>query len=167
MNSICGIRTRGISTRWSTDLTALNSKLTYASGFTSDLQTDAAAAAAYDANTLSSVRSVVSTVFTSGEAATATAGIGALVTSMISASVITLTADAPAVLEGNSGSRLLSFTLTLDKAPAQALTLNYESLASGTATPGQDFDAAAGTVTFAAGQRVATVSVSVYGDLAV
>ena len=32
----------------------------------------------------------------------ATAGIGALVTSMISASVITLTADAPAVLEGKS-----------------------------------------------------------------
>ena len=47
-----------------TDLTALNSKLAYASAFTSALQADAAAAAAYDADTLSSVRSVVSGVFT-------------------------------------------------------------------------------------------------------
>jgi hypothetical protein len=47
------------------------------------------------------------------------------------------------------------------------VVVNYQTLTSGTASSGNDFVAAAGTVTFAAGQRTATVSVNVLGDTAV
>ena len=75
-----------------------------------------------------------------------------------------LTADAPAVTEGDSGSKVLTFTLTLDKEPTSAITVNYQNLTSGTATVGDDFVATAGAVTFAAGQTVATVAVTITGD---
>jgi S-layer protein len=42
--------------------------------------------------------------------------------------------------------------------------VNYETLSSGTAASGDDFIAAAGVVTFAPGQTVATVSVTILGD---
>jgi Ca2+-binding RTX toxin-like protein len=58
----------------------------------------------------------------------------------------------------------MTFTLTLDEAPTEATTVNYQTLTSGTATSGDDFDVAAGTVEFAAGQTVATVSVTVNND---
>jgi hypothetical protein len=76
----------------------------------------------------------------------------------------TLTADAPTVTEGNSGTKTLIYTLTLDKEPTESVTVNYQTLTSGTATAGDDFNAAAGIVNFAAGQTVATVSVTVNGD---
>jgi len=75
-----------------------------------------------------------------------------------------LTADAPSVVEGNSGTTLLTYSLTLDHAPAAPITINYQTLATGTATPNNDFVPTAGTLTFAAGQTHATVSVVVNGD---
>ena len=78
--------------------------------------------------------------------------------------IYTLTSDAPAITEGNAGTKALTFTLTLDRAPTEAVTVNYRTLSTGSATPGEDFGIAAGTVTFAAGQRTATVSVAVNGD---
>ena len=150
-----------------TDLTALNNKVSYSTAFTTALQSNAPAAAAYDADTISMVRSVVTGVLTAGDAATATAGINSLITNIITADIFTLTADAPAIVEGNDGSKQLTFTLTLDKAPPAGLTVSYQTLNTGSATAGDDFTAAAGTLTFAAGQRVATVSVSVAGDLVV
>lgn len=76
----------------------------------------------------------------------------------------TLTANAPVVTETDSGSTNLTFTLNLDKAPEESVTVNFQTLATGTATPGDDFDATAGVVTFAANQTVATVSIPVKGD---
>ena len=77
---------------------------------------------------------------------------------------LTLTTDAPTVAEGNSGTKTLTYTLTLDKEPTEPVTVNYQTLTSGTATAGDDFNAAAGVVSFAAGQTAATVSVTVNGD---
>ncbi len=54
--------------------------------------------------------------------------------------------------------------LTLDKAPTSAVTLNYQTVDTGSASAGDDFEVVAGTVTFAAGQTVATVSVPIIGD---
>ncbi|HEY7107757.1 MAG TPA: Calx-beta domain-containing protein [Acidimicrobiia bacterium] len=48
-------------------------------------------------------------------------------------------------------------------APAGGLTVGY-STRSGTATAGSDFDAAAGTLAFAPGQRTRTIAVTVRGD---
>lgn len=84
-----------------------------------------------------------------------------------SGSTFVLTVDAPSVTEGNSGSKLLTFTLTLDSTPAQDVTVDYQTLTTGTAAVNEDFVPGAGTVTFAAGQRTATVSVTVNGDTTV
>lgn len=76
----------------------------------------------------------------------------------------TLTASSPSITEGDTGTKNLTFTLTLDEAPTEATTVNYQTLTSGTATSGDDFDVAAGSVEFAAGQTTATVSVTVNND---
>jgi hypothetical protein len=78
-----------------------------------------------------------------------------------------LSVSAASVTEGDLGSKTLSYRLTLDKAPTSTVTLNYETLDTGTATANDDFTPAAGTVTFAAGQRTAFVSVDVLGDTTV
>lgn len=79
----------------------------------------------------------------------------------------TLSVNSPSVTEGDTGSKTLSYKLTLDKAPTSTVTVSYETLESGTATANDDFVPAAGTVTFAAGQTVAFVSVTVLGDTTV
>jgi len=72
-------------------------------------------------------------------------------------------ADA-SVSEGNSGSRDLTFTVTLSKPATGAVTVGYTTV-NGTATAGQDYTAASGTITFAAGEISKTVVVSVAGDV--
>jgi len=71
-----------------------------------------------------------------------------------------------AVAEGNSGTANVAFTVTLSKASDKAITVGY-STANGTATAGQDYTAAAGTLTFAAGATSQQVNVAVTGDTAV
>ncbi len=78
-----------------------------------------------------------------------------------------LTVDQPAaVSEGNAGTRALTFTVSLDRAPNAPVTINYSTTTGGTATPNADFQPVSGTLTFAAGQTTATVSVLVNGDTA-
>lgn len=77
-----------------------------------------------------------------------------------------LTADAPSVSEGNAGTKALTFTVSLDRAPEEPLTINYSTTTGGTATPNTDFQPVSGTLTFAAGQTTATVTVLVNGDTA-
>lgn len=75
-----------------------------------------------------------------------------------------LTVSTPTISEPDTGTKAMTFQLMLDQAPTQALTVSYTTTNTGTATPGDDFEIAAGSVTFAAGQQVATVTVLVYGD---
>src|SRR5204863_9151117 len=67
------------------------------------------------------------------------------------------------VNEGNGGTTTATFTLALSGASAFPVALDYAT-ADGTAAAGEDYTAAAGTVTFAAGERGKTVSVVVNGD---
>lgn len=70
------------------------------------------------------------------------------------------------VPEGNSGTTSIPFTVTLSKASDTAITLTYTTT-NGSATAGQDYTAASGTVTFAAGSVTQVINVSVIGDTAV
>lgn len=79
----------------------------------------------------------------------------------------TLSVDSPSVTEGDSGSKTLSYKLTLDKAPTRDVTISYETLDLGTAKANDDFVPAVGAVTIAAGQRSAIVSITVLGDTVV
>ena len=84
--------------------------------------------------------------------------------------VVTITDDDPLVnisdvttTEGNAGTTLCNFLVTLSSAPTQAVTVNFAT-ADGTASAGSDYQAASGTITFSPGQTSKTVAVLVNGD---
>jgi hypothetical protein len=67
------------------------------------------------------------------------------------------------VVEGNTGTRAATFTLTLSAAYGQTITVAYAT-GNGTATAGSDYQAASGTLTFAPGETSKTITVLVSGD---
>jgi len=71
---------------------------------------------------------------------------------------------APAtIIEGHSGRKWLSFTVTLSAAASQPVTVSW-STANQTALAGSDYERGSGTVTFGAGQRQAELRVRIRGD---
>jgi predicted extracellular nuclease len=72
-------------------------------------------------------------------------------------------ADA-AIVEGQSGVSYLNFTVTLAFAPTGPVTIDYNTVANATATSGTDFLGVSGTLSFAAGETVKTISVPIVGD---
>ena len=92
------------------------------------------------------------------------AAIAASVAASAPPPALTLAVDSPSVVEGNSGLQQLVFTLTLSAAQTTDTVVNFQTLDTGTATPGADFNPAAGAVTFVAGQTTAIVTVEVKGD---
>lgn len=76
----------------------------------------------------------------------------------------TVSIDDASVVEGHSGTKTLSFVLSLSAAASQTTTVQYGT-ADGTATTsGGDFVAKTGTVSFRPGQRTASIAISVRGD---
>lgn len=65
--------------------------------------------------------------------------------------------------EGNSGTTFFNFTVSLLDPSSQTVTVNY-STANGTATAPSDFQAASGTISFAPGETVKAITISVNGD---
>ena len=75
-----------------------------------------------------------------------------------------LTVNSPSVVEGDTAHRNLPFTVTLTPASGKQVTVRYLTVASpSTATVGEDYDAASGTLTFAPGETSKTVNVTVRG----
>jgi CSLREA domain-containing protein len=70
------------------------------------------------------------------------------------------------LVEGNSGSNDLVFTVTLAGTTAQTVTVHYAT-ANGTATAGSDYAASSGTLTFLSGVTTQQVRVAVIGDTGV
>ena len=69
------------------------------------------------------------------------------------------------MIEGDSGSTNLKFTVTLSAASSKQVTVDWAEGTSGTATSGTDFTAiTGGTLTFAVGTTSQTFDVSVTGD---
>ena len=67
------------------------------------------------------------------------------------------------VTEGNSGTKVMTFTVTLSSANVQSVTVDYATQ-DNTATAGSDYAAASGTLTFAPGDLTKTVSITINGD---
>ncbi len=79
-----------------------------------------------------------------------------------------LSIDSPSVTEGNSGSKDLTFTVTVSPVSIEQVTVNYADAGSGTATSGTDYTAiTGGTLIFPAGTASQEVTVSVRGDTTV
>ena len=67
------------------------------------------------------------------------------------------------VVEGNTGTKALTFTITLSSPSDVPVSVSYGTV-NGSAVAGKDYQAKTGTVTFAPGQTSKTVSVLVKGD---
>ena len=76
---------------------------------------------------------------------------------------VSISAGTASVGEGNLGDRVVSLTLSLSLTKSKPITVDWAT-GSGTATPGVDYDAAGGTVTFAAGVTYARVQVTIHPD---
>ena len=70
---------------------------------------------------------------------------------------------ATAVVEGNTGTKVSTFTVTLSAAYDAPVTVTY-STADGSATAGSDYQAASATLTIPGGQTTGTITVLVSGD---
>jgi hypothetical protein len=69
------------------------------------------------------------------------------------------------LMEGNWGTRVASFTVTLSAASAATVSASYAT-ANGTATAGSDYVAQTGVLSFTAGQTSKTIRITVNGDTA-
>lgn len=67
------------------------------------------------------------------------------------------------VVEGNSGTRPVTFTITLSRASLQPRTVVYGT-GNFTAQAGSDYVGEAGAVTFAPGETSRTIDIDVIGD---
>ncbi|SHO67271.1 chitinase [Pseudoxanthobacter soli DSM 19599] len=76
----------------------------------------------------------------------------------------TLSVADATVTEGDTGTAMLMFTVTLSAASTSPVTVSY-STANGTAMAGMDYAAALGTLTFAPGETSKQIHVSVLNDL--
>jgi hypothetical protein len=74
-----------------------------------------------------------------------------------------LSIDDASIVEGNSGTKNMNFTVTLSAASPAPVTLWYGT-AGVSANPGTDFVGVGGMLTFAPGQTSKTITVQVKGD---
>lgn len=70
------------------------------------------------------------------------------------------------IAEGNTGTAVATFTVTLSQAAANVVTVEYAT-ANGTASFAVDYQSTAGSLAFAAGETARTLSVVINGDLLV
>jgi beta-glucanase (GH16 family) len=67
------------------------------------------------------------------------------------------------VLEGNNGTTVATVQVTLSEVAKDAVTCQYKTL-DGSATGGSDYTATSGTLTWQAGETVATISINIATD---
>jgi PKD repeat protein len=79
------------------------------------------------------------------------------------ASLPNITLNDPTITEGNSGSSNITFTITLNQASTQTVSVAYNT-SNITALAGSDYTASSGTITFAAGEISKTITIAILGD---
>jgi parallel beta-helix repeat protein len=74
------------------------------------------------------------------------------------------TATTPSIVEGDSGKKELTFTVTLQQPTAIPLTYVCHSVGGGTATYGSDYELLNAYVTFQPGEMTKTIALAIIGD---
>ena len=77
---------------------------------------------------------------------------------------VSITPTAIGVLEGNSGTTTVTFTVSLSAATPYGLSIDYATVDGTATTADGDYLAASGTLTFAIGETSKTITVQVNGD---
>jgi subtilisin-like proprotein convertase family protein len=140
------------------DYTARSGTLTYFAGYTSqtvNVTVSGDTAAEASETILFNLTSVTGAALDDGQ------GIGTIVNDDPLPALAIYDAK---ITEGNSGAKNLAFNVTLSAASTSPVTIDYGTSA-GTATPGSDFTAAAGTLTFSPGQTTKTINIVLAGDV--
>jgi Calx-beta domain/FG-GAP-like repeat len=75
-----------------------------------------------------------------------------------------LSINSVSLTEGNSGTKLLTFTVTLSAQYDEPVTVNYATQDSSATVAGNDYVATSGMLTFAPGQTTKTFTVTIKGD---
>jgi len=79
--------------------------------------------------------------------------------------VSTLSVNDVAMLEGNSGTTNMVFTVKLSQANSKSIVTAKYATANGSATAGSDYTAVSGTVTFPKGSTTQTIAVPIRGNI--
>ena len=141
-----------------TDYTAVSGTLTFAAGETS--KTVAVSVTGDTVLEENETMAITLSNATGGASIATASGIGTIVNDDRGFLI-----NSPSVVEGDSDSVNLTFTVTLKPAAMVQMTVNYADAGSGSATSETDYMAiAGGTLTFAAGETSKTIAVSVTGD---
>jgi Ca2+-binding RTX toxin-like protein len=82
---------------------------------------------------------------------------------ILSVPIATLSPTFPSISEGNSGTKLMTMTVSLSAAASSTVTVGYATT-SGSATPGVDYTETSGTLSFAPGETTKTFSIPILGD---
>ncbi|NDC64316.1 MAG: hypothetical protein EBZ59_10115 [Planctomycetia bacterium] len=91
--------------------------------------------------------------------------IGDLAIAKLAGSFTSIAIDNPTVAEGNSGSTVAAFSVSLTGPNAKVVTVDYETVDGTATTADGDYEAARGRLTFQPGETSKTVAVQVRGDL--
>ncbi|MFN8094776.1 MAG: Calx-beta domain-containing protein [Vicinamibacteria bacterium] len=141
------------------DYVAQSGTLTFTAG-----QTSKTIAVVVNGDTTVEPNETFTVTLSSPSGATLADGVGlGTITNDDSATRPSLSINDVTLVEGNSGTRLAVFTVTLSGVSTSAVSVAY-STANGTARAGNDYVAQSGTLTFAAGQTTRTIGVVVKGD---
>ncbi|MCV2891237.1 Calx-beta domain-containing protein [Ruegeria aquimaris] len=80
-----------------------------------------------------------------------------------SSSDLSIFVSNPLLIETDEGRQTAVFQISLSRPAPEAFEVHFNTF-DGTATAGEDYEATSGTLSFSAGQTVATVEVPVFGD---
>jgi ribosomal protein L35AE/L33A len=147
-----------------TDYLASTGVLTFAAGQTSKAVTVSIVG---DATVEANETFVVNLTAPGGATLAKAQAVGTITNDDVAPPVLpTLSIADVSVTEGNAGTVTATFNVTLSAAAAGTVTMSYAT-ADGTATSGSDYAAASGTLSFAPGDLVRTIAVTVNGDATV
>jgi chitinase len=68
-------------------------------------------------------------------------------------------------MEGNSGTKLMTFTVSLSQASTTEVRVNFATANATAKSSDNDYAAKTGTITFSPGQTTKTITVSIKGDV--
>jgi hypothetical protein len=91
-------------------------------------------------------------------------GVGTILNDDSTSSRPSISIGDASVVEGNSGSKSMTFTVTLSQVSSKEVRVNYATANDSAKTGDNDYESKSGTIRFAPGQTTKTISITVNGD---